>query len=257
VWAAAVAVVMVRAWPQSQPWARWLLAGQVALALAAGWLGWDVLDERLDTPLPYSGLMAAWAATVYLATVWRSRQHSETRVRIDARSTVDPLTRLAMPMVFYERVQAVRNLMRRYGHPSVMMLVHIENLDRLARQYGPEVAEEALVTAANRVRETLREGDIAARLSHSRIGVLAEGMAPPEGSANIASRILVAGLREPLAAAPADFLQFRIVLAAVPVDDTPPKAMLQRMATKLDDHLALPAQERRILTLSDQDLLQA
>ena len=71
---------------------------------------------------------------------------------------------------------------------------------------------------------------MAARLSHSRIGVLAEGMSLAEGSANIASRILVAGLKEPLPAAPTEFLHFRIVLAAVPVSDVPAKVLLQRMA---------------------------
>ena len=158
-----------------------------------------------------------------------------------------------MPMIFYERVAGVRNLMRRYGHPSAMMLVHIENLDRLAREFGPETAESALVVAAQRVRETLREGDVAARLSHSRIGVLAEGMPLAEGSANIASRILAAGLREPLPAAPTEFLHFRIVLAPVPVSDTPPKMLLQRLADRLDEHVRVPT-ERRIVALAADEL---
>ncbi|MES3002186.1 MAG: diguanylate cyclase [Pseudomonadota bacterium] len=252
-WVAVTAVVMLRAWPQSQPWARWLSPGQAALAVASAWLGWRSLDPQPDPALPLAALLAVWSTCVFLATAWRNRIFAETRVRIDARNTIDPLTGLAMPMIFYERVAGVRNLMRRYGHPSAMMLVHIENLDRLAREFGPETAESALVVAAQRVRETLREGDVAARLSHSRIGVLAEGMPLAEGSANIASRILAAGLREPLPAAPTEFLHFRIILATVPVDDTPPKALLQRMAARMDDHLS-ESPERRILTLSLEDL---
>lgn len=253
-WAAAAGLVMLRAWPQSQPWIGWLLAGQVLLAIGVAWIGWRSLDATPDPALPLAALLGAWSALVFLATAWRGRIFSETRVRIDARNTVDPLTGLPMPVIFYDRVQAVRNLITRYGHPSVLMLVHIENLPQLSAEFGPEVAESAVLVAANRIRQALRDGDVAARLSHSRIGVLAEGMSLAEGSANIASRILVAGLKEPLPAAPTEFLRFQIVLAAVPVNDTPPKAILQRLASRMDEHLKSPG-ERRILALTGDELL--
>jgi GGDEF domain-containing protein len=115
------------------------------------------------------------------------------------------------------------------------------------------VAESALLVAANRIREALRDGDVAARLSHSRIGVLAEGMSLAEGSADMASRILVAGLKEPLPAAPTEFLHFRIVLAAVPVGDEPAKVLLQRMAARMDEQLLAPS-ERRIVALAAEEL---
>ena len=167
---------------------------------------------------------------------------------------MDPLTGLSTPLIFYERVRAVRNLIKRYGHPSVVLLVHIENLPQLSAEFGPEAAESALLAAANRIREALRDGDVAARISHSRIGVLAEGMSLAEGASNIASRILVAGLKEPLPATPAEFLHFRIVLALVPVDDVPAKSLLQRLAARMDDQLKAPT-ERRIVTLTAEELL--
>lgn len=254
VWISVVVVITLRAWSQSQPWARWLVPGHLALAAGAAWLGWRSLDAEPDPALPLSGLLTLWAAAVFLATAWRSRIFSETRLRMDARNMVDPLTGLSTPLIFYDRVHAVRNLMKRYGHPSVLLVVHIENLQKLSTEFGPEVAESALLVAANRVRQCLRDGDVAARLSHSRIGVLAEGMALAEGSANIASRILVAGLREPLPAAPTEFLNFRIVLAAVPVTDVPAKVLLQRMADRMDEQLLTPS-ERRILALTSEELL--
>lgn len=253
VWAAVVTVVMLRAWPQSLPWAWWLVPGQLALAAAAAWLGWRSLDSEPDPALPLAALLTLWSATTFLATAWRNRIFGETRLRIDARNTVDPLTGLSTPLIFYDRVGAVRNLIRRYGHPSILLLVHIEKLDSLAAEFGPEVAESALLVAANRIREVLRDGDVAARLSHSRIGVLAEGMSVAEGSANIASRILVAGLKEPLPAAPTEFLHFRIVLAAIPVNDVPPKTLLQRLAARLDEQLRVPS-ERRIVALGADEL---
>ena len=253
-WAAVTVVIMLRAWPQSQPWARWLVFGQCSLLAGVGWLGWQSLDSEPDPALPLAAFLCVWAAADFLACAWRSRIFSETRVRIDARNTIDPLTGLSMPIIFYERVKAVRNLILRYGHPSVLLLVHIENLDKLSAEFGPEVAESAVLAAANRIRESLRDGDVAARLSHSRIGVLTEGMSLAEGTANVASRILVAGLKEPLPTAPTEFLHFRIVLALVPVNDMPAKALLQRMAARLDDQLKAPT-ERRIVALTSADLV--
>lgn len=248
-----VVVVLLRAWPQSQPWASWLVAGLVALAGACTLVGWQAIDGEPAGTLSLAALLTVWSACVYLATVWRSRLFSETRVRVDARTTVDPLTGLSTMLVFNERVRAARSLIKRYGHPSVLLLVHIENLDRLAEEFGPEVAESAVLVAANRIREAIGDGGVAARLAHPRIAVLAEGASVAEGTSTVASRILVAGLKEPLPTAPTEFLQFRVVLAAVPLADVPGKAVLQQMGAHMDRHLAEPA-ERRIHVLTADEL---
>lgn len=253
-WAAVVALLLARAWRQSQPWVWWLLPGTVALLAAGCCIALLPLDD-LDTALLVGGLLATWSACVYLATGWRGRIHGETRARLQARNTVDPLTGLATPLVLNERVEAARQLTRRYGHPSALMLVHIENLPALAQEFGPEAAESALLAAAERVREALlRDGDVVARLNHARMGVLAEGVAAGEAASTVASRILVAGLKEPLPAVRAEFLHFRIVLCSVPVDGLPPKQLLHRLASRLDHELR-GGSERRIVTLSNEELL--
>lgn len=254
VWSALVAVVLWRVWAQSRPWIWWLLPGYASLAAAAVLL---VLRGQLRGEHPVlaiAGLLTLWSACVFLATVWRSRILGETRARIQARNTVDPLTGLATPLVLGERLQAARNQLRRYGHPSVLLLVHIENLGKVAEEFGPEVAEAALLTAANRLQQSLRDGDIAARVSHSRMAVLAEGLTPAESAAEVASRILVAGLKEPLPAARAEFLHFRVALAAVPLKEVPPRQLLQRLFQRMDQELQAPG-ERRIVTLSEDELL--
>jgi GGDEF domain-containing protein len=254
-WAAVVAMVLTRAWPQSQPWVGWLLPAQLALLLAAASVLTETGTPDLDDALRLGALLTVWSACVYVATGWRGRIHGETRARVHARNTVDPLTGLATPLVLAERVQAARHLTKRYGHPSVLMVVHIENLGAIGAEFGPEAAESAVLVAASRVRDALlREGDVAARLTHARIGVLAEGAAPGEAAATVATRILAAGLKEPLPAAPAEYLRFRIVLAAVPIDDTSPKQLLHRLNARLD-HEVQGGSERRIATVATEDLL--
>jgi diguanylate cyclase (GGDEF)-like protein len=252
-WAAVMTVLMLRAWRLTQPWMSWVVMGYVPLLAASIWLGWRSLDGEPDPPLPLAVFLTAWAATTYLATIWRSRIFGETRVRLAARNRVDPLTGLPTPLVFHERVHAVRHLVRRFGHPSVLLLVHIENLQDLQSEFGPEVAESAVLVAASRIRQAMREGDVAARISHSRFAVLCEGIDLAECVSNVASRVLVAGLKEPLPAAPSEFLHFRVALALVPVSDVPAAKLLERLSQRMQAQL-VEASERRIVTVSAGEL---
>jgi GGDEF domain-containing protein len=254
-WTAVVVLAMVRAWRQSQPWIWWLVPALASLALASLHLAVDGAPFDLDDAVLVAGLLTIWSGCTYLATGWRGRILGETAARVQARTTVDPLTGLATPLVLAERVRAARHLTRRYGHPSVLMLVNIDNLTALTAEFGPEAAESAVLAAASRVRDALmRDGDVAARLAHARIGVLAEGVAPGQAAATVAGRILVAGLKEPLAAVPAEFLRFRIVMAAVPTEDVNPKLLLQRLNARLDLEV-YGGSERRIVTLTQEELL--
>jgi diguanylate cyclase (GGDEF)-like protein len=228
--------------------------GLLVLALSAIAVALRELYPGPDAAVLVAGLLTLWSACIYLATGWRGRIFGETRARVDARTTVDPLTGLSTQLVLGERVRAARILVQRYGHPSVLLLVHIENLPKLAQEFGPEVAESAVLVSANRIRQSLRDGDVAARLTHSRVAVLVEGLPIAGAAANVASRILVAGLKEPLPAAPAEFLHFRIVLAAIPVEDLSAKQLLHRLNARLDSELQ-SAGDRRIVTVTHDELL--
>ena len=251
-WVAVIAVVLLRAWPQSMPWIQWMVPGLAALTLAGAFMVWHMVRGPGDMT-PWVGLfLVVWAACVYLSTVWRSRIFGETRVRMAARNTVDPLTGLVTLMVLAERTQGARTMMRRYGHPSVLMLVNVDNLPGIAAEFGPEAGEAAVLAAANRIRQCLREGDVAARLAHSRVGLLLEGVGTPEAASTVASRVLAAGLREPVAGTP-EFLHFRMVLAPVPDNDVPARQLLARLNARLDAALREPG-DRRIVTLSSEDM---
>lgn len=251
---AAVLLVLLRVWPQSQPWAWWLGAALLALVLAAVNLGGYALGLVPGAPVLLAAALTLWAAGTYLATVWRSRMFAETRVRVDARKVTDPLTGLSTPLIFADRIEAARAILRRYGHPSVVLLVEIENLNALMREFGPEVAESAVLTAAGRIRQALGEADVAARISHRRIAVLAEGVSLAEGAAKVGTRILVAALKEPLPQAKAEFLQLRMVVTAVPQEGLTAKALLARLAVLLDEQLRAPT-DRRIVSVGAQELL--
>jgi len=254
-WTWVVLLLVARGLRQSRPWIWWLLPALAALAVASFRLAADSPPYELEDAIWQAGLLTLWAACTYLATAWRGRILGETHARVHARNTVDPLTGLATPLVLAERVLAARHLTRRYGHPSVLMIVHLENLGAVMAEFGPEAAESAVLAAASRIREALlRDGDVAARLTHFRMGVLVEGCAPGEAAATVATRILVAGLKEPVPAARAEYLRFRIVLAAVPSAEMSPKLLMQKLNSRLDQEVR-GASERRIVTLSQEEVI--
>ena len=132
VWSAVACVAVYRAWRQSQPWVWWLVPGVGGLIAAGTSLSWRTLSGHGGAALPVAALLTLSTATVYLATGWRGRIFGETRARIDARNTVDPLTGLSMPLVLNERIHAARTMMLRYVHPSVLLLLHIELMGRIS-----------------------------------------------------------------------------------------------------------------------------
>jgi diguanylate cyclase (GGDEF)-like protein len=254
VWTAVVFLLMLRAWRQSQPWIWWLVPALSALVLASFRVETDPGPFTIDDAVIVGALLTVWSACTYLATGWRGRIFGETRARVNARNTVDPLTGLATPIVLSERVHAARHLVRRYGHPSVLMVVNIDNLAAIGEEFGPEASESAVLAAASRIRDSLfRDGDVAARLTHSRFAVLAEGVAPGEATATVATRLLSAGLKEPLAFAKSEYLRFRIVLSGVPTEELAPKLLLHKLNARLDQEVR-GASERRIVTLTQDEL---
>lgn len=244
------AVVVSRAWSQSLPWALWVVAGQGALLLAGLWIA---LPHPADAQgLPLAALLTFWAMALYLASVWRSRMFGERRWRQAAERLQDPLTGLATSLVLVQRLQSARSLMRRYGHPSALLLVHVDELPRIARELGAQKAEAAALEAGLRLRGALGPADIAARVGPWRFAILSEGSSAQEAAANLATRLLTAGLREELHAVEGAFLHFRVVLAELPTTEASGPVLLRQLGERLDTDAGRGRERRiRIMGLDD------
>jgi GGDEF domain-containing protein len=245
------AAVLPRAWSQSRSWGLWVFAGQGALLGAALVLGLRGL--AVDNQLLLGSLLALWAMAIYLGTVRRSRVIGERRWKQAVERHVDPLTGLATALVLGQRIQLARSLMRRHGHPSSLLLVHGDELARIGSELGAERAEAATLEAGLRLRSALGRADIAARVGQNRFAVLAEGSATDEAATHLASRILVAGLKEPLHSVEGVFLHFRVLVAELPTDDASVPALLHCLAERLDADVER-GRDRRIQTLGVDDM---
>lgn len=244
------AFVVSRAWAQSLPWALWVVAGQGALLVAGLWIA---LPRVPDTQgLPLAAVLTFWSMALYLGSVWRSRVFGERRWRQAAERLQDPLTGLATSLVLVQRMQSARSLMRRYGHPSALLLVHVDELPRIATELGAQKAEAAALEAGLRLRGALGPADVAARVAPWRFAILSEGSSAQEAAANLATRLLTAGLRDELHAVEGAFLHFRVVLTELPLTDASGPLLLQKLAERLDADAARGRERRiRILGLDD------
>ncbi|MBK0391911.1 GGDEF domain-containing protein [Ramlibacter algicola] len=242
------ATVLARVWDDGRPWAQLVALGQAALLGAATWMG--LSPDWMAHHLLLGAALAAWALCVFVATAWRSRLQGERRWQLATARHEDPITRLASERVLDERAQAARTLMRRFGHPTSVLLLHADELDRIAERLGPRAAEAAALEAGLRLRMALGRADVASRVGDWRFAVLSEGASPQEVAAQLAGRILVAGLKRPLHNVDGVFLHFRVVVAPLPLDDTPTEALLARLGQHLDEAVRR-GRDRRIHVLDD------
>jgi GGDEF domain-containing protein len=238
--------VLSRVWREGQSWAFLVLIAQLALlgvsssmAVAAGWN---------SHPLILAGALVAWGLGIYVATAWRSRVQGELRWRLAVARHEDPVTRLSTEFVLGERIHSARVLMRRFGHSSSLLLLHVDELERIGQMLGPRAAEAATLESGVRLRLALSRADVAARLGPYRFAVLAEGSSPQEVAASLAGRILVAGMKRPLSCAEGVFLHFRILVAPLPLEDMPTEELLDSLGKHLDKEV-LRGRDRRIHVL--------
>ena len=84
----------------------------------------------------------------------------------------DSLTGLASAGLFTECVQRALNSGAASGRVHGLLLVELDGFGAIGRRIGPSGADSLLVEVAARLRETLREGDVIARLEGARFGVL-------------------------------------------------------------------------------------
>lgn len=213
-WAAVTLWYAARSWGQSRPWIYWIAVGQLGLGLQ--WL-----LVTVNTFQPYAKIMqvttlpalAVFACATYIGMVWRSRMLSENSLRVDARKRVDPLTGLATASIFTERVEGALLRSKSLGYTSALLLIRLQNPQ--ADDLEADDTEALTLSAAQVISKCLRPQDVAARLSGSRFGVLAEGVRPQQGGQELATRILASALRD--TANPAQGTPLRLQMVVIEI----------------------------------------
>ena len=204
----------IQALETAGPWKWWLMLGHAAGLVVALVFLMELVDvERSYWPVIL--MLLVQAPPVYLALVWRSRLLNELRLRTLAANTTDPLTGLATTPVLVERLMRImaRTQQARQGKAdSVLFLIDVHNWQGLLDDLGAESNEKLLLESALRLRRTIRDNDMVARISGGRFAVLAQGLADQSEVTSLATRIVVSGLRIDSPLLPGVELQFRVIV---------------------------------------------
>lgn len=207
----------VQAWDTAGPWKWWLLLGHGMGALVAASFLTDLADAR-RAYWPVLSMLLVQAPPIYLCLVWRSRLLNEIRLRSTAASTVDPLTGLATTPVLVERLMRIMSRAQQARHApagSALFLIEVTNWNGLLNELGTEFNEKLLLEAALRLRRSIGDNDLVARLHGGRFAVLAQGLTNPREVTTLATRLVVSGLRIDSPLLPGVEFKFHVIVTSL------------------------------------------
>ena len=224
VWSAAVLTlstyILVKQRATVGPWILWFWFGTLAsLGAATVFLSVQVKVEHAYWPQVL--MLMLQAPPLYLALVWRSRLLNESRLRIAFANVIDPLTGLSTSAVLLERIMRVASRPSKTRTINALFLIEVQNWQALLTDLGDEFDEKLLLEAALRLRRSIGNNDLAARMSKGRFAVVAQGLAGNIEINTLASRLLVSGLRIDSPVMTGIELKFRIVVSRLEADLAP------------------------------------
>jgi len=247
----------------------------------SGWLILGFLPIHLSYPFPAlraAGVLPDSWATQYAVLIGsaleiplllyilhrRAKDFSENHARLRVLDTTDPLTGLTITPVLRLRLRDALRRARRSGHQCAVFLVDLSNHAEIVGREGRETGDRALVVAASRLCQVVRDVDTVCRVADTRFAILAEG---PQSSATrrlLSQHIVARGLEPMDEMAPHLNLRFRVVSAGAPdgaielatdgsVDE---QLLMQRMNWALDRLLEEPKKVVHHLELQAADIGQ-
>ncbi len=228
-------------WDGAGPWKWWLVLGDVlGIGVALVFIGSIVAAEKAYWPVVL--MLVLQVPAIYLSLVWRSRLLNESRLRSIAADVTDPLTGLATTPVLVERLMRITsraNQSRQGQSSSALFVIHVQNWNGLINELGSEFNEKLLLEAALRIRRSIGDNDLVARISGGRFAVVAQGLTNPAEISAMATRLVVSGLRIDSPQFPGVELQFRVILRpltfAKPMSMPAVKDWLASLASRFDD----------------------
>jgi diguanylate cyclase (GGDEF)-like protein len=141
------------------------------------------------------------ATLLALALAYQLRMGQEERILAERLAQQDPLTGLNNRRAFYDKTSSLWSQAIRHGHHTAVMLLDIDLFKQINDVHGHAHGDEVLKVLANKLKQSIRQGDILARWGGEEFIVFL-----PETSMQKATalaerlRVAIADMRIPLEA---------------------------------------------------------
>jgi two-component system, sensor histidine kinase LadS len=129
------------------------------------------------------------------ALMLRSASQRDMRVREHALLQQDALTGLADERRFLSKLHSSLLRARRFKHQLGVLHIQLQNHDHLAKEFGQQVANAALLLTASHLQNVGREIDLPCRLPGNEFVLLIEGPAKSARLIEAATKLLAQSLR--------------------------------------------------------------
>ena len=250
-------LLTVQSWDTAGPWRWWFLIGHLAgLTTALCFLA-DIADAS-QAYWPVVLMLLLQVPPIYLSLVWRSRLLNESRLRSFSANVTDPLTGLATTAVLVERLMRVTSRAQQSTASSALFLIEVQNWQGLLNELGAEFGEKMLLEAAMRLRRSIGDNDLAARISGGRFAVIAQGLKGEEDINAMATRLVVSGLRIDSPLLSGVEFKFRVIVTRLKLSRPLALAATQTWLAALADHFKRwpgSHRSRSILLVAEDDVL--
>jgi diguanylate cyclase (GGDEF)-like protein len=150
---------------------RYLLA---ALILVSVSLLLNVIDRTWPVPnlVLASPIITLATIVICLVAIYRLREIKEGLVRTEAPSAKDPVTGLPDEQYFWLRLREEHKRMRRYGTPVSLVLIDVDDLASVNRQYGQACGNAVLAYVSGVLQSAKRAADVATWLSDDHFALI-------------------------------------------------------------------------------------
>jgi diguanylate cyclase (GGDEF)-like protein/PAS domain S-box-containing protein len=145
----------------------------------------------------------------------------------------DVLTDLPNRRFFNERTKKSIGRSHRQNDPFALMVMDLDDFKSVNDMYGHDAGDELLRTVAQRIRSTLRDGDIVARIGGDEFALLEHSTKQPADAMLLAERVLRT-LNEPVSSNRTSFYgRASIGIALYPTDGTTLETLLRNADTAI------------------------
>jgi two-component system, sensor histidine kinase LadS len=214
-------LVLLRSWHMGDKNAAWIAAGFLPVVLAG------LFPVARNFGMITTGFLSQYAVTIgsalevpilMYALMKRSAIQRDMRVREQALQQQDALTGLADERRVIAKIHTSMLRARRFSHRVGLLHVCLRNHEHLAREYGTQVGNAALLMTASHLNAVARDVDMAARLEGAKFMLVVEGPVTASRLVEVATHLLARSLRPAEALPVGQLLKLHISLALLPDD---------------------------------------